>query len=240
MVNKEHSVILSAAEHSAITAAIEAAEAKTSGEIFCVIARKSGDYGWTTLVYGIVLALLAPIIMLAFSINPLDLADLVTRITQNGWSVGTGASPADEAAFGMAIVVVVQALILILVSCIGLNGDIREALTPAFIKRQSVHRAALEQFLAHGIHLTSERTGVLIFVSLSEHQAEIIADTAIYAKVDRSVWSDAMASLLVGARAGDLAAGMVSAVEKSGALLAQHFPFVEGDVDELPNKVVII
>jgi putative membrane protein len=240
MVVNMRQPVLSAAEHAAISAAIEAAEAKTSGEIFCVIARKSGDYSWTTLVYGIVLALLAPIAMLAFGINPLDLADSVSRLTNNGWSIGVGTSPHDEAALGMAIVVAVQALILIIVSCIGLNGDIREALTPAFIKRQNVHRAAMEQFLAHGIQLTSERTGVLIFASLSEHQAEIIADTAIFSKVDPSVWSDAISTLLIGARAGDLAGGMVGAVEKSAAILAPHFPFVEGDVDELPNKVVII
>ena len=240
MVKTDGQLVLSAQQRTRIGEAIEAAESITSGEIFCVVAHKSGDYAWTTLVYGIVLALLAPVIMLAVGLNPLDLADWLSRLLGGGWSVGVGASAADEAALGMSIVVALQTLIVILVSCLGLNADVREALTPRFIKRNNVHRAALEQFLAHGIHLTEGRTGVLIFASLSEHQAEIVADTAIFNKVDRRVWGEAVEAVLSGARAGDLATGLTRAVEKSGAVLAQHFPPVEGDANELPNKVVII
>ena len=240
MVSAVNEPVLTAAQRASIGAAIERGEAKTSGEIFCVIARKSGDYGWTTLVYGIVLALLAPIIMLALGVNPLELADWLQRLTGGGWSVGVGTSPADEAAIGMAIVVAIQTSIFILMSALGLNSNIREAMTPAFVKRHNVHRSALEQFLAHGIHLTEGRTGVLIFASLSEHQAEIVADKAIYDKVDPKVWSDAIAALLTGARAGDLSAGLIAAVEKSAEVLVEHFPRYEGDTNELPNHVVLI
>jgi putative membrane protein len=240
MVNVQDRVVLSPDQRKLISNAIEAAEANTAGEIFCVIAHKSGDYGWTTLVYGIVVALLAPVLMLAIGLNPLELADWMARLLGGGWSVGVGASAGDEAAVGMAIVVAVQTLIFILVSCLGLNGDFREALTPRFVKRNNVHRAALEQFLAHGIHLTEGRTGVLIFASLSEHQAEIIADTAIYAKVDANIWREAIVTLLTGARAGDLTAGLIGAVETSGRVLAEHFPRSETDTNELPNKVVVI
>jgi putative membrane protein len=232
--------LLSEVERNAISGAIEAAEMTTSGEIYCVVAHKSGDYGWTTLIYGIILALLAPVIMLALGLNPLDLAEWLTRLTGAGWTAGIGASAADEAALGMAMVVAIQTAIVVLVSLLGLNADLREALTPGFVKRNNVHRSALEQFLAHGIHLTLGRTGVLIFVSISEHQAEIIADTAIYEKVDRKVWGDAIGALLAEARQDNLAAGMIKAVEMSGAVLAEHFPRQAGDENELPNRVVII
>lgn len=240
MVREMDQRVLSPDQRESIGQAIELAEAKTAGEIFVVIARKSGDYGWTTFVYGIVLALIAPVILLVLGINPLDLADWLTRLTKGGWSLGIGASARDEAATGMAIMVAIQAVTLIIVSALGLNGDFREALTPGFVKRQSVHKAALEQFLAHGIHLTTGRTGVLIFASLSEHQAEIIADTDIYQKVDQHVWSEAIQLLLAGARDGNLTAGLISAIDKSGEILAQHFPREAGDTNELPNKVVVI
>lgn len=232
--------LLTEAQKTAVSGAIEAAEASTSGEIYCVVAHKSGDYGWTTLIYGIVLALLAPVIMLALGLNPLELADWLTRLTGAGWSAGVGASAGDEAALGMAMVVAIQTAIVIAVSLLGLNADLREAMTPAFVKRNNVHRSALEQFLAHGIHLTQGRTGVLIFVSISEHQAEIVADTAIYERVDRAVWGNAIQALLEQARQGDLAGGMIRAVQMSGDVLAQHFPRQEGDENELPNRVVII
>jgi putative membrane protein len=240
MVKLLNDGLLSDAQRKTIAGAIEAAEAQTAGEIYCVIAHKSGDYWWTTLIYGIVLALIAPVVMLLAGVNPLDLADMVSRLSNGGWSVGVGLSSADEAALGMVIIVVLQTLILLIVSAIGLNANFREALTPAFVKRQNVHRAALEQFLAHGIHLTAGRTGVLIFASISEHQAEIIADRGIYAKVDPSVWSEAINALLVQARDGDLTAGIIAAITQSGEVLAKHFPRKEGDTNELPNRVVVI
>jgi putative membrane protein len=178
--------------------------------------------------------------MLLLGINPLDLADWLARISNGGWSIGVGTSPADEASLGLLIVVAIQTAVIFAVSCLGLNADVREAMTPAFVKRQAVHRSALEQFLAHGIHLTEGRTGVLIFASLSEHQGEIIADTAIFNKVDRAVWADAIHALLTGARKGDLTSGLIDAIDRSGDILAQHFPRADGDTNELPNKVVII
>jgi putative membrane protein len=240
MVTSRDDLVFSPQQRERIAGAIAAAEANTSGEIFCVIARKCGDYYWTTLVYGAVLALLAPVLLLAFGLNPLDLAEGFTSIMGGGWSIGVGSSARDEAALGMAIVVGLQTLIFIVVSFLGLNSDIREAMTPRFIKRNHVHRVALEQFLAHGIHLTEGRTGVLIFASLSEHQAEIIADTAIYTKVDPKIWREAIHMLLEGARSRDLAAGLIGAVATSGRVLAEHFPRADNDTDELPNKVVII
>lgn len=240
MVSAQDSSVFNATQRDAIARAISAVEASTSGEIFCVIARKCGDYYWTTLVYGAVLALLAPVLLLAFGLNPLDLAEGLSRLMGGGWSVGLGSSPRDEAALGMAIVAGLQTFIFMVVSLLGLNSDVREAMTPRFIKRNNVHRVALEQFLAQGIHLTEGRTGVLIFASLSEHQAEIIADTAIYARVDRQIWREAIHALLTGARSGDLTAGLIGAVETSGRVLAEHFPRADNDANELPNRVVII
>ena len=46
-----------------------------------------------------------------------------------------------------------------------------------------LHAEAMNQFLTHGIHLTEHRTGVLIFASVAERYAEIIADSGINAKV---------------------------------------------------------
>jgi hypothetical protein len=45
------------------------------------------------------------------------------------------------------------------------------------------HAEAMHQFLAQGIHLTEHRTGVLIFASVAERYAEIVADSGINAKV---------------------------------------------------------
>ncbi|MFN5903786.1 MAG: TPM domain-containing protein, partial [Novosphingobium sp.] len=85
---------------------------------------------------------------------------------------------------------------------------------------------------------THGRTGILIYVSLREHHAEILADAAIASKVDAAVWGDAMAALLSGIRAGDLASGLTGAVERVGAVLAEHFPRAADDQNELPDRVI--
>jgi putative membrane protein len=224
------------ADRARVAEAIATAETRTAGEIHCVVARRSGDHSWVPLAWGALLALLLPAILLAAGAGPVDLA----RGFEGGWRVGHAAGAAGDAARGLALVAGAQALLLLLASTLGLSPKVRARMTPGFVARHGVHRAALDQFLAHGIHLTEGRTGVLIYVSLAEHRAEIVADEAIYAKVDRGVWSGAIAALLAKAKAGDLAGGLCEAVERSGEVLAAHFPPKPDDRNELPNHVVLL
>ena len=85
-------------------------------------------------------------------------------------------------------------------------------------------RRAIEQFLAHGLQMTEARTGALIFVSLAERHAEIVADAGIAAKVPQAVWEEAIAALVGEIRTGRLGEGLVAAVGQVGAVLAAHFP----------------
>jgi putative membrane protein len=104
-----------------------------------------------------------------------------------------------------------------------------------------VRRRAAEQFLAKNLHLTRERTGVLIFVSLGEHMAELIADEGIAQHVDPKVWDQAMAALTAGLKRGEPAAGFTAAIGLCADVLAERFPPDGGDnPNELPDKVVIL
>ena len=239
MVKHAH-MHLSAEDKAAIGQAIEAAEAKTSGEIFVVVSARTSDYRWIMLFYGALVAILVPLIGMAFGVNPLTLGSVFTHWQAGGWNVGFGATPADEAATGMVLILAAQAILFMLVSALDLQPDIAAKLTPAWIQRQQVHRAARDQFLAHGLHQTTGKTGVLIFVSLAEHKAEIIADAGIYTKVSRTVWREVIGKLVIAARDQKLAHGIILAIEDSAAILAEHFPRQDDDVDELPNKVIMI
>jgi putative membrane protein len=68
----------------------------------------------------------------------------------------------------------------------------------------------------------------------------VIADEGIYAKVDPSVWTETVGAVLLGAKARDLTGGIIGAVEKASDVLAQHFPRQDDDINEIPNRVVII
>ena len=57
-------------------------------------------------------------------------------------------------------------------------------------------------------------------------------------KVSAEVWGEALAAMLVELKAGRLAEGMIATVEKVGVVLAEHFPRTEGDVNELPDRLI--
>jgi uncharacterized protein len=65
---------------------------------------------------------------------------------------------------------------------------LRLALTPTPIKAARVHARALTCFRIGAEGRTTGRTGILIYLSLAEHRAEIIADEAIASKVAPEVW----------------------------------------------------
>jgi len=112
--------------------------------------------------------------------------------------------------------------------------------TYASIAAAATRKTALAQFMAHGVHLAENRTGVLIFVALADRRVEIVADAGINSKVDQSAWDELAQDVVQAARAGALTDGLVTAVQRAGKLLARHFPPAPLDRNELPDRVVEI
>ena len=114
------------------------------------------------------------------------------------------------------------------------------ALTPSGLRRDRVHRAAVTQFKARGLEATIGRTGVLIYIDEPEHIAEVVADTGIYAKVAPDHWRTIITALTAGIKAGRPAQGMVAAIGLCGTVLAEHFPRLADDTNELPDHLIEI
>lgn len=227
--------ILDAADHDRVVAAIRAAETVSSGEIYCVVARRSSLYGLVPVAWAAIASLLVPTGLVLLGAAPHR-----WPFIGEPWS-GGNASPADlDAAVrvGMLGLLLVQALAFALVLAFTAPERIRLAVTPRLLKRDRVHDAAMQQFLARGMQRTRERTGVLIFVSLAEHQVEVVADEGIYARVAQGVWDETVAGLVVAAGRGGIADGLVEAVMRCGAVLAEHFPPRPDDKNELPDRVI--
>lgn len=228
---------LNPSDLAAIEAAVRQAEARTSGEIYCVVAEQSGHYGETPVVWGAGVALLGPAVLLMGGVH-VTVPDLF-----EGWTaaqVGVAAETAARSALMGAIVL--QAILFGLVAgLVALLRPVRLALTPRWIKRHEVKRRATEIFLTKNLHLTRERTGVLIFVSLAERMAELVADEGVAGHVEPHVWDKAMAALADGLRRGDPSAGFAAAVGLCGDVLAETFPAHPGDnPNELPDAVVLL
>ncbi len=193
-----------------ITEAIRQAEARTSGEIFCVVAHNAGDYRLVPVAWAAVIALAVPWPLIHFTLWP------------------------------ASVVYFLQLVAFVAVAVALWQPAIRFRIVPRRAKNDRAHALAMRQFFTQALHQTENRTGVLIFASLAERYAEIVADAGINAKVTPDVWDRAVAALIDGMRRDQPGDGFVAAVEQCGAVLAQHFPPGALNRDELPNKLVEI
>ena len=227
---------LSPSDLEAIEAAVRAAETRTTGEVYCVVAEDSSDYGETPLAWGAGVALLAPALLLLGGVH-VTIPDFFS--SWNSAEVGLAIEGAVKRALMGTIVL--QGLLFVAASAIVAIPAVRRALTPRGLKRARVRRRAEEQFLAKNLHLTRERTGVLIFVSLGERMAELIADEGIAGQVEPKVWDRAMAALIAGLKRGAPAQGFEDAIGLCAEILAERFPPRAGDnPNELPDAVVVL
>jgi putative membrane protein len=115
---------------------------------------------------------------------------------------------------------------------------LRLALTSGATKTRRVRRRAVTVFKAAAERRTVGRTGILIYLSMAEHRAEIVADDAILKVTDATTWGEAMGALVAEVKQGRIADGMVAAIEQVGTVLAEHFPRSSGDTNEIPDKLI--
>ncbi len=219
---------VSEADHDRVTAAVAAAEEHTSGEIVTVIAAQSNDYDDVALVWASVIAFLAMSIVALF---PDFYQGLYYRIT-GGWGHELTANQ------WLGTVIAIGVLKWIGVWLILLWRPLRLWLTPRAILAARVRARAIDLFKVGTEAKTLGRTGILLYVSLREHRADIVADEAIAAKVAPEIWGDAMAALIDLVRKGQPGEGMAEAVRQMGTVLAEHFPRGSENPNELPDRLI--
>jgi putative membrane protein len=115
---------------------------------------------------------------------------------------------------------------------------LRVLLTSKGLKQRRVRQRAIDLFKVSAQGRTVASTGILIYLSMREHRAEIVADAAIAAKVAPEIWGDAMIALITHVREGRAGAGMAEAVALVGIVLAEHFPKGDDAVNELPDRLI--
>jgi putative membrane protein len=196
-------------DHEAVSAAIRTAEQRTCGQLVCVLARSSSAYSYIAILWASVLALITPWPLIYFT----------------PWSV--------ERIFAIQLLVFIAAGLAFSLT------PLRLALVPRAVRRTRAHRAALEQFVVRGVSRTKDRTGVLIYVSLAERYARIIADDGIAQKVHPAEWQAAIDALTGHMREGRIVAGFAAAIERCGAVLAAHAP-PDGSGNELPDRLYVM
>ena len=219
---------LSDSDHSKVSAAIAAAESSSDGEIVAVATDISDPYHDVALHWA-VLALIAALAWAA--VCPSCLERWVDALL-GGWRVETTQREL------LTVLMVLAVLKFTAVLLILKYRPLRLALTPSATKQRRVRRRAISIFKAGAERRTIGRTGILIYLSMAERRAEIVADEAITKVTTPETWGEAMAALLVEVKAGRAADGIVAAVELVGAVLKEHFPRSSTDTNEIPDKLI--
>jgi len=222
-------------DQARIAEAVEAAEKTTAGEIFCVLAPEVSENREVPLIWAAAAALILPAGGLLAGLRP----DMLTRLF-GGWTVGHASATDATILSTLSIYIGLQAAIFVLTALLVSIPPVRRALTPRALKAAAVQRAAMEQFLGQGLHLTRDRTGVLIFAALAERRVEVIADEGIYKAAPQTVWDEVRADLVAGLARGRIADGFVAAVTRTGQILSAHVPVRTGDRNELPDGLTIL
>jgi putative membrane protein len=202
--------MISAEEQDRLALAIREVESDTDGEIVLVVAHRADDYRLIPVLWALVAAFFVPWPLI--------------WLTQ----------------LGPAMIFFAQAVVALALSLLFSIPALRWALIPPGVKRSRAHEAAIHEFLAHGLTRTRHRSGVLIYVAQAEHYAEILVDTGIAERVGPEAWKDIVADLIDAIRAGNAASGLLKAIGEVGAILAVHSPARFDDMDELPNKVIVL
>ena len=214
-------------DHAKVSAAIAAAESGTDGEVIAMITERSDSYHDVGLHYAVAIMF---VVIATFASWPIMLEDL--------WSVAMGWTLAPGLQQLLLILLGIALLTFLIILFAMRHMPLRLALTPGATKTRRVRRRAVMLFKAAAERRTVGRTGVLIYLSMGEHRAEIIGDDAITHVTTPETWGEAMVALLAGVKAGNAADGIVAAVGLIGGVLAEHFPKDGADTNEIPDKLI--
>lgn len=215
-------------ERKRIGEAITAAELGSDGEIVAAASASSDAYHDVALHWAVAVLIA---VLAWFAAFPATLS-WYDELLFGGWRAAPG--PHELLTLLMVLAVLKFTVVLLVLRI----PRLRLALTPGATKQRRVRRRAIMIFKAGAERRTIGRTGVLIYLSLAEHRAEIVADEALHKVTDTDTWGEAMTALTAELKAGRPAEGLIAAVGVVGEVLGRHFPKTTADTNEIPDRLV--
>jgi len=206
-----------------VAEAVVAAEAKTSAEIVPVVATQSGRYDRAEDAFGLLLGL--------------GLFVAAWLVLQAPRDVAWGTGYMIEWWHAVLIIPAGAALGIGLASRVGWLAML---FTPRTEIASEVRRAARQAFFDQRIHHTKGSTGLLLFVSLLEHQAVVLADEEVTAKLGQPALDEICETLTKALRKKPVPEAMAEAIAKAGDKLGAVLPRHADDKNELADVLVLV
>ena len=217
------STLFTQEDRDAIKQAIISAEKNTSGEIIPVVASASGRYDRAEDIVGLLFSLVCVAI---------------------GWTLFHNTTPADGwTSFNFGLTAILLTIFLSFIIGVLLTHLFPVLRLPFISKNElteEVDRAAAAAFQRNRLRNTEDSTGILIYISLYEHQVKVIGDDGISDKLSTDDWEHICNAIITNFKDKQYKTGIVEGINLSGKLLADHFPIKPDDKDELENELIII
>jgi len=226
-------MMLTSEDKERISAAIVEVERQSSGEIFCVLARRVSRYRevplmWAALAAGII----PPILVLT------GLQRIATNFVLSSWTDQSQRATESMLVRAMTGYGLVQAGIFLIVAIIVALPAVRRLMTPAPLRRYRVRQAARRHFAAIGMHLSKDEPHILIFACWADRRVELVAHENIHQAVGHGPWNAAVAAVVEGIKDGRPGDGFVKGIDICGQALAAHFPPDGPPKNRLPNTIL--
>lgn len=216
----------SSEDHQRVTQAVVEAETKTSAEICPVVAAVSGRYDRAEDIIGLWGALIV-LGVLWFYWPPVP-------HEPHAWGE---MSPALQ----LVIYVVAMVAGFILSAFFGSRvSSLRRLFTPRQQIQDEVLQRAQAVFFDKRIHHTDSASGVLIYISLDEHQAAILADRNVLQAVGQEVIERWRNELTAALRRSSVTDSLCQVIGQIGDSLATPLPRLSSDVNELADALVVL
>lgn len=122
------------------------------------------------------------------------------------------------------------------------SGEIRIAVKEKkkiFERNNNIRQLAEKEYHKLNMNATRDKTGILLYLLLSERQFYILADSGINQIVGQVTWDEVRDEIQIRFQNGKFCDGLIWGIERVGKILSEHFPIKSGDTNELSNKIVI-
>jgi uncharacterized membrane protein len=96
---------------------------------------------------------------------------------------------------------------------------------------------ALEVFHELGMDATELKNGVLIYLAVADKKFVICGDQGINEVVPVDFWDSTKDIMATQFKIGNFKQGLIDGITKAGEQLRHHFPYENGDTNELSNEI---
>lgn len=112
---------------------------------------------------------------------------------------------------------------------------VKRFLTSRTARQAAVLQAARATFVERGVHVTTARSGLLVYISWLEQEVALIADTGLARELPEGSLEQAQTTLTAAMRDGGVA--VARAIENLAPTMAKAVPRSAHDVNELPDAI---